>query len=184
MHQQIEVLDHAAHIGRIELQRLLQFAQHADEIDDQPDPLLDALRIDIRPVHARDRLKQDVVAHRLVEIEAIEQRRVVAGEQLVGDNQDFRVFVRLLEQQADIFLAFVADLKLGHEWPIHNVGGVLGIDGSRPFRRQQLVERLLVFGAGFAIDGDHERLVAERQHVLLEVLGDESGNLLDAIIGL
>ena len=92
--QNVEVLDHAADVRRVELQRLLQFAQHADEIDDQPDPLLHALPVDIGPVHARDGLQQHVVAHRLVEIHAVEDRRVVAGEQLVGDDEDLRVLAR------------------------------------------------------------------------------------------
>jgi hypothetical protein len=39
--QNVEVLDHAAHIIGVELQRLLQFLQDAYEIDDKPNPLLD-----------------------------------------------------------------------------------------------------------------------------------------------
>ena len=166
------------------MQGLLQFAQYADKIDDEADLLLNAFLIDIWPVHTGDSLKQNVIPHRLVEIEAVEQRRVIAGEELVGNDQDFRVLVGLLKQQADIFLTFVTELQLGDQRPIHHVGGVFSIDGLGPFRRQQLVERLLVFGAGLAIDRDHKRLVAERQHVFLEVLGDERGHLCDAIIRL
>jgi hypothetical protein len=63
-------------------------------------------------------------------------------------------------------------VKFGYERPIHHVGSVLGVDGLRPFRGSSFVERLLVFGAGFAIDCDHERRVSERQHVLLEMFDD------------
>jgi hypothetical protein len=38
-----------------------------------------------------------MVPHRLVEIHAIEARRVVTGQQLVGDDENLRVLGRLLE---------------------------------------------------------------------------------------
>ena len=63
-----------------------------------------------------------------------------------------------------------------------DVSRVRGVDGFRPFRRQQLVQRLLVFGAGFAIHGDEKCLVAKRQHAFLEVLGHELRDLLNAVI--
>ena len=60
---------------------------------------------------------------------------------------------------------------------------ILGIDRRSPFRGQQLVERPLVFGTGFAVYADEKRLVMERCHVFLEMLGDERGDLLNAVIG-
>jgi hypothetical protein len=42
--------------------------------------------------------------------------------------------------------------------------------------------RFLVFGAGFSVHGHDERPVAERKYVLLEVLGDECGDFLDAVV--
>jgi hypothetical protein len=41
---------------------------------------------------------------------------------------------------------------------------------------------LLIFSAGFTIDGDHERLVAEREDVAFEVFGDEGRHLSYPII--
>ena len=177
MHQQIEVFDHAVHVRESNCSAFFSSRSTPTKSMTRPTCFWMPSLSHIGPVHARDGLKQDVIPHRLVEIQAVEQRRVVAGEKLVGDDEDFRVFVGLLEQQADIVLAFLGELKFGHKRPIHHVGCVLGIDGLCPFRRQQLVERLFVLGAGLAIDRDHKRLVAERQHVLLEVLGDERRHL-------
>jgi len=74
-------------------------------------------------------------------------------------------------------------LKLSNEWAIDDVRRILGIDRHAPFRRQQLIESLLVLGAGFTVYADQKRLVVQRQHVLLEVLGDEGRDLLDTVIG-
>ena len=67
-HHGVEVFDRAADVGGVEAQRLLQLAQHADEVDDEADPLLDTFGIDVGAVDARDGLQQHVVPHRLVEI--------------------------------------------------------------------------------------------------------------------
>src|SRR6185312_14943032 len=40
--QQVQVLDHAGYVLRVERQRLVQITQHADEIDDQSTRLLAA----------------------------------------------------------------------------------------------------------------------------------------------
>src|SRR5690348_17949455 len=45
-----------------------------------------------------------------------------------------------------------------------------------------IFERPLVFGAGLTVDRHHERLVAKRQDVLLEVLSHEVGDLVDTVI--
>ena len=124
-----------------------------------------------------------MVAHRLVEIQAVEERRVVACEQFVGDDEDFRIRIRLLEHQARIGLAVRRKLVLRNERAVDNIGGILGIDRRSPFGGQQLVECPLVLGTGFAVHADEERLVMERCHVLAEMLGDERGNFFDAVVG-
>ena len=74
-------------------------------------------------------------------------------------------------------------MQFGDQRPVDHIGRVLGIDGFRPFGRQQFVERPLVFGAGLTVHPDQKGLVAERQHTFPEMLGDESGDLLNPIVG-
>jgi hypothetical protein len=74
--------------------------------------------------------------------------RVLAGQELIGDYEDFRVPVCLVEQQPNICLTLLIHLKLGDQRAIDLVGDILGIDRLAPFRRQKLVERLLEFRAG------------------------------------
>ena len=58
------------------------------------------------------------------------------------------------------------------------------IDDLRVFRRQDLVERLLVEGARLAVDADEKRLVAQRLDVLAVVVGDVLRDLLHALLAL
>jgi hypothetical protein len=65
-------------------------------------------------VHPGDRLQQRVIAHRLVEIHRVEHRRVEAGEQLLGDDQDlgnyFGSFTTLDSQLSINFLQPMGEL--------------------------------------------------------------------------
>ena len=61
---------------------------------------------------------------------------------------------------------------------------VAGENDLRIFRRQDCIERLLVEGAGLAVDGDEKRLVAQRLDVLAVVLGDVLRDLLHALLAL
>ena len=180
--QEVEILDRAVHVGRVEPQRLLQFAQHAHEVDDEADSLAPAVRVHVRAVHARDGLQEHVVAHRFVEVQAIEQRRVVARQQFVGDDQDSRVFARLFEPEADVGLALRRKLEFGDERALDDVRGVLGVHRLGPRGRQPGVQRAFVLGAGFAVHADEERLVAERRHVFPKMFGDEIRDLLDTVV--
>src|SRR3546814_5771963 len=67
---------------------------------------------------------------------------------------------------------------------VEDVGSAGGVDRHRVFRRQVLVERLLVERAGLAVDADEEGLVAERLDVLDEVLRHEPRHLVHALVGL
>ena len=66
----------------------------------------------VGPVDAGDGLQQHVVAHRLVEVHAVEDRRVEAGQQLLGDDQDLRLLVRLRKALRTASLVLVGDLVL------------------------------------------------------------------------
>ena len=124
-----------------------------------------------------------MVAHRLVEVHGVQHRGVVAGQQLVGDDQDLGLLRRLLEGLADLLLASLAELQLGHLRPVNDVRGVAAVDDLRPLRRQVAIERHLVLGAGLTVDSNQERLVVQRVDVLLEVVGDELRHLLHAVVG-
>ena len=182
-HQHVEIFDRPAHVRRVEPQRLSQFPQHAHEIDHEADALAGAAGVHVRAIHPCDGLQQDVVAHRLVEVQAIEKRRVVARQQLVGDDKNVRGGVRFLESAAHLCFALRRYLKLGHQRAVDDVGGVVGVDGHGPVGGQVPVQGALVLGAGFAVDADQERLVAEWRHVLPEMIGDEGGDLANAVVG-
>jgi hypothetical protein len=66
--QHVEVFQRALNVGGVEAQRLVQLLEDADEVDHEADLLLNALGVDVGPVHAGERLEQHVVAHRLVEV--------------------------------------------------------------------------------------------------------------------
>ncbi|MCZ7686960.1 MAG: hypothetical protein M5U28_52760 [Sandaracinaceae bacterium] len=125
-----------------------------------------------------------MIAHRLVEVHAVEDGRVVAGEQLVGDDEDLRQLPGLREGFASRLLPGVVELVLRDERSVDRVERVLGVDRHGPLRRKVAVERLLVLGARLAIDANQERLVAQGVHVLLEVLGDELRDAVDPVVGL
>jgi len=184
LEKDVEVLDGRLHVLGVEAEGLVERLEDADEVDDEAARLLDASVVLVGPVDAGDSLEEDMVAHRLVEIHAVEDGGVVAGEQLVGDDEDPGQLGRLRERLAGILFAHLVDLVLGDERPVDYVVGVLCVDGFRPLGRQVLVERFLVLGAGLAVDGDQEGLVAERRDVFLEVLRHELGDLLDALVGL
>ena len=124
-----------------------------------------------------------MVAHRLVEVQAGEQRRVEAGQQLVGDDQDARLAVRALEVEQDLRLARRRDLILRHQRAFPCVVVAPGVDRRGPLRRQQRVELLLVAGACLTVHGYQEYLVAERRDPLPVVPGHECGHLAHAVAG-
>jgi hypothetical protein len=118
-------------------------------------------------VHPGDGLQQGVVAHRLVEIHGIEHGRVEAGEQFLGDDEDLGLLVELAEALADLPLFLRVEVEFLEQGGVVVVAGVddLGILG-----RQELIEGVLVVGAGLAVDADEEGLVAKRLDVLAVVV--------------
>ena len=124
-----------------------------------------------------------MVPHRLVEIHAIEKRCVITRQQLVGDNEDLRILIRPLEHETHVCLAFRGKLEFGNQRTIHNIADIFRVDRRSPFGWQQPVERALVLGAGFAVYSDEERLVTERQNLLLEVPSYKRRDLIDPIVG-
>ena len=70
----------------VELDRLGHVVEDAQVVDDQAV----GLRLAVGAVGAADGLQQRVVAQRLVEVHRLQDRRVEAGEQLRGDDQDLQ----------------------------------------------------------------------------------------------
>ena len=95
---------------RVECQRLLQLSENADEIDNKPARLFEFSFPFVWAIHARDRLQQHVIAHRLIQIHAVENFRVIACQQLVRDNEDLRILRRFRERFAMFRLVRVAEL--------------------------------------------------------------------------
>src|SRR5208282_1234922 len=104
-----------------------------------------------------------MIAHRLIEIHGIKDRCVEPREQLLCDDENFRVLADLGEALANLPLALVIEVPLLQKRP---VGIAPGEDNFRIARRQNLSERFFIERAGFAIDAYEERLVPERLDVL------------------
>ena len=117
---------------------------------------------------------------RLTEIHGVEHRRVKAGEQFLGDDENFRHLVELAEALADLPLLLRVEMEF-----LQQLGVVVaaGVDNLGILGRQELVERVFVMSAGFAVDADEEGLVAERLDIPAVMLGDELRHLLNPVLG-
>ena len=181
--KRIEILNHTTDVGRVKPQRFSQFAQHAHEVNDQTNTLAGTARVHVGTIYARDCLQQHVIPHRFVEIHAVKNRCVVARQQFVRHDENFRVFTYLLERKAYVCLTFRRELEFRNKRAVYSVVHVLSIDRHAPFGRQECIKRVLVLGASFPIDAHEERLVAEWRDVFLEVFSDKCGNVLNTIVG-
>ena len=129
------------------------------------------------PVGAADGLQQRMVAHRLVKVHRLENRRVETRQQLRGHDQ-YLQGVRWVAEAVEQFLLLVT---------IPVEGGVFGLPAVnrhhdvRHFRLQILVECLFIEHAAFSVESDHLRSETARCHLLLEVAGDVRADFLDAL---
>ena len=104
--QQREVLDDRIDLIAVEGECLFEFVEDADEIQHEAVRLHHLRRLVlVRPVHARYGLQQRVIAHRLIEIHRIEDRRVEPRKQLFRDDENFRPLADLGKALADLLLA-------------------------------------------------------------------------------
>src|SRR5262245_65387309 len=90
--KEVKIFDDSIDLIAVESERLFQFVEDADEVDDKAvrlDELL--LFVLIGAVYPGDCLQQGVVAHGLVEIHGVENRRIEAGQELLRDNKNFGV---------------------------------------------------------------------------------------------
>ena len=131
----------------------------------------------VGPIDAGDGLQQDVVAHRLVEVQAVEHRRVEAGEQFFGDDKNPGQFVRIAKVQAQLALGVFAQMEASQILAVVVAGAV---DDLRILRRQVAVERVLVQRARLAVHAHQEGLVAHRLDDVQVVPGDVGGHPLHA----
>ena len=93
----------------VEVQRLGHIVEDAEVVDDQAVRLLLA----VGAVRAADGLEQGVVLQRLVEVHRLQDRRVEAGEQLGGDDQELQRVGRVAEAVEQLLLGvLVADVLL------------------------------------------------------------------------
>jgi hypothetical protein len=180
--EQLQILDDGVHLFAVEGQRFLQLVEDADEIENEAVRFHHLLGLVlIGAVHPGDGLQQGMVAHRFVEIHGIEHGSVETGEQFLGDDENLGLLVELAEALADLPLLLRVEVEFLEQGGVVVVAGIddLGIRG-----RQELIEGLLVVGAGLAVNADEKTLVAKRLDVLAEVVGDELRHLLDALLAL
>ncbi len=99
-----------------------------------------------------------MVAHRLVQVHRVEDRRIEAGEELLRDDEDLRQFAGFPEVPPDLLL------PLPVEVPFLEIRRVVVVSGEDDLRISQWktmhlenpVQRLLVEGARLAVHGDEE----------------------------
>ena len=129
MLEQPQVFNNGLDFVAVERQCLLQLVEDADEIQNES-VRLDHLRlfVFVRPVHAGDSLQQRVIAHRLVQIHRVEDRRIETGEQFFRDDQNFRPLAGLREILANLFLL------LPFQMPLFQVGRVVVVSGEDNLR--------------------------------------------------
>ena len=178
--QQPDVFHDGVDLVAVEGEGLLQLVEDAHEIQNEAVRLHHLRRlVFIGTVHPRDGLEQRVVAHRLVQIHRVEDRRIEAGEQLFGNDEDFRRLLQFREILPDRSLPLLVDMPLLQVRrvvviPRENDFGILG--------RQDCIKRLFVERTRLAVHRHEERLVAERLDVFPIVIGDEPRHLLHALL--
>ena len=133
----------------VELERLGDVVEDAEVVDDQPMGLV--RRVDA--VGAGDRLQQRVLLQRLVEVLAVQDRGVEAGEQLRRDDDDLQRIGGIVEPRDDLL-----QLVRIRESTVAQSGGSLRLlrhHDRRGLGAEVLVELLLVGHAGgLVVDDD------------------------------
>src|SRR5437867_1101095 len=119
-----------------------------------------------------------MVAHRLVEIQRVENRSVEASQEFLRHDEDLWLLVRLREVFPDRTLALFVDMP---SLEVRLVIAVRREHDCRVLGRQALVEGFLVEDARLAINSNEERLVAERLDVLAIMVRDIRRYLLDSL---
>ena len=123
----------------------------------------------IGAVGAADRLQQGVVAQRLVEVHRLQDRRVEAGQQLGGDDEDLQRVVGVAEAVEQRLLLVLGRARSASATRADRSARRV-ITTALASSGRMLVERLLVEDARLAVVDDDLRLEAVRLDVLLEVL--------------
>src|SRR5262249_3987181 len=111
--KEVKIFDDGIDLIAVESERLFQFVENADKVDDKAvrlDELL--LFVLIGAVNPGDRLQQGVVAHGLVEIHGVEDRCIEAGQELLRDNEDLGLFAKPRKTLPDSSLFLFVDVKL------------------------------------------------------------------------
>ena len=162
--EQTDIFDDRVHFVAIERQRLLQLVEDTHEIEHE------AVRLDhllplvlVRPVHPRDRLQERVIAHRLVQIHGVEDRRVEPGQKLLRHDQNLWVFAKFCEVLANLLFFLFIQMPLLH---LRRVIIVAGVNHRREFGIEKSIKRLLVESARFTIHRHQEGFVAKRLDVI------------------
>src|SRR5262245_7165642 len=180
--EEVEIFDDGIDLIAVESERLFQFVEDTDEVDDKAvrlDELL--LFVLIGSVHPRDRLQQRVIAHGLVEIHGVENRRIEAGQELLRNNQDFGLLAEADKTLPDTSLFLFVDVKL------LQFGGVVvigRINDFGVFRRQKLIKQLFVIGARLPVHRDKKRLVTQRLNIALVMIRDKARHFPHARLAL
>ena len=148
----------------VEVQRPGHVVEDADVVHDQAVGLFLAEGA----VGAADGLQEVVVLHRLVEVHHLQDRRVEAGEQLAGDDDELQRVGRVAEAVEQLFLGVLvarraASTRAGRPGAV--VMTMALASGPISSSITCLVEH-----AALAVEDHHLRLEAVRLHLGLEVL--------------
>ena len=118
--EQGEVFDDGVDFFAVERQSLFQLVEDADEIQHEAVRFHHLLVfIFIGAVHTGDGLEQGMVAHGLVEIHGVENRRVEPGQQLFGHDKNLGKLAELDEGFPYLLFPLLVQMPLLH------VGGIV-----------------------------------------------------------
>ena len=170
-----DVLDHIADLLVIELERLGHIVEHADVVDDETI----RLRFAVHAVRAADRLQKRMVLHRLVEIHALQDRRVEPRQKLGRDNHELERIEAVAETVQQLVL----------RRSVKPVVGVLAFlvvvavhhDRRRVGRPQEHVQLLLVRNAVLTVEHDDLAFHAGRLDLAAVVFNDVRADLAYAL---
>ncbi len=131
--EQADVSDNRLDLFAVESQRFFELVEEVYEVEHQTlgfdhSPSL----VLIRSVYPRNGLQQRVVPHGLVQVHGIEDRRIEAGEQLLGDDEDFRLHAESGKVLKDLLLLFLIKVVF---LQLHRIVVIAGKHDLRIIRR-------------------------------------------------
>ena len=147
------------HFFLVKVERPRHVVKDPDIVDDQPVGLFLAQGA-VRPA---DRLQKVVVLHRLVQVHDLQDRRIKAGQELGGHDDELQRVRRIPKAVQELLFGVLVPRVL---LPLGRVAGGGGHHDGAGLGIEDLVHGLLVEHAALPVKDHHLRLEAVRLHLL------------------